>query len=386
MIKMQTAYTEEIDEIKTAVDEILSQLDLNALLKNSVGILTCHFDFVDSDFLGELHARLPFDIIGMTTMASANRNGNGMYGLSLAVLTSDDVQFETALTGALDETNYRERMAESYNETLAKLPGKPDMIIALFPYPRTLSGVVIPSTLDELSGGVPIFGSLATNLDISYDECRSIRNDEAEQFAMAMILMHGAVDPDFVVVSIPEQRISENRAVITDSEGCIMKEINDVPVLDYLNSIGVVIMKNASTTTPFMVYYEGSTKPVALGVFTVNDDGTLLCGGEMTKGSQIAIGEISPAGIKLSAEQAMQQLLASKKSGGVLMFPCVTRYVMLSPDKGAELELVTDTMAQNAAVPYTLGYSGGEFCPVKDESGKYVNRFHNYTFSACIFG
>jgi hypothetical protein len=36
-------------------------------------------------------------------------------------------------------------------------------------------------------------------------------------------------------------------------------------------------------------------------------------------------------------------------------------------------------------VPYMLGYSGGEVCPVPDESQKLRNRFHNFTFSICAF-
>ena len=38
----------------------------------------------------------------------------------------------------------------------------------------------------------------------------------------------------------------------------------------------------------------------------------------------------------------------------------------------------------NAAKPFMMGHSGGEICPMPDDDSKYSNRFHNYSFCACI--
>ena len=54
MVKMITAYTEEVDEIEDGIAEILQQIDLGTLKKNNVGLITCHFDFIDSGFIEEL--------------------------------------------------------------------------------------------------------------------------------------------------------------------------------------------------------------------------------------------------------------------------------------------------------------------------------------------
>ena len=80
MIQMMTAFTTEVDEIDDALNEILGQLNLGALKKNSAGIITCHSDFADSGLIEALAERLPFDTIGATTMASANAHGMSMYG------------------------------------------------------------------------------------------------------------------------------------------------------------------------------------------------------------------------------------------------------------------------------------------------------------------
>ncbi|MCL2809917.1 MAG: hypothetical protein FWD24_07645, partial [Treponema sp.] len=67
MIKMFSAFTEEIDDVDAAISEILSQLDLeHSLMKNSIGILHCYHEFIDSGAVKTLSEKLPFDIIGIT--------------------------------------------------------------------------------------------------------------------------------------------------------------------------------------------------------------------------------------------------------------------------------------------------------------------------------
>jgi hypothetical protein len=384
MIQMMTAYTEEVDEAEDALNEILGQIDLSTLKKNSVGFITCHFDFINTGFIKELCRKLPFDVIGMTTLASANPHGLSMYALSLTVLTSDDVIFETAMTGALNPNDYRKNMETAYSDAAGKLPGKPSLIITFFPFFREISGAVMHHAFDEVCGGVPFWGSLATDPDIGYLHSKVFHNGDVSYDGMVMALFYGPVDPEFIVVSLPSQNIRKDRGQITGSDGCVLREINGVPALKYLENMGVLIMKDASITTPLMVYYEGSCEPVALGIYNLNDDGGLLCAGEMTKGASIAVGQITNEGILSTAAESLNRVLACGKRNSALFLPCVTRYVMLMPNHDAELELIAEKMENGRVMPFMAGYSGGEICPVRDESGVLRNRFHNYTFTACV--
>ena len=384
MIQMITAYTEEVDEIEDGINEILGQISTAALKKNSVGLVTCHVDFTNAGFIGELCNKLPFNLIGMTTMASANQYGRSMYGFSLTILTSDDEVFEAVTTGSLGSDDYYKKIETVYNDTVKKLPGKPSLILAFFPYIQDLSGALLHKSFDEICKGTPFWGSIATNQEVSFERCYAFRNNDVDKDSLAMILIHGQIDPEFIVVSMPAQNIGKNRGHITDSDGCVLKQINGIPAMSYLANLGVVVMKDSSITTPMMVYYEGSSDPVALGIYKVNDDGSVLCGGEMPIGASIAIGEITSEGILASTGEGMDQLLNSTKRNGALLLPCVTRYVML-PDHNDELELIANKMKAAEGMPFMVGYSGGELCPVMDEEGILRNRFHNFTFSACIF-
>jgi hypothetical protein len=383
MLTVQTAYTLEIDEIDDALDEILDQLDLTQLKTHTAGLLSCYYDFVESGVVGELCARLPFDVIGMTTIANATAGNAEMYALTLTVLTSDDVSFTAAITPPLTSDNYAFEVDKTYKNALGNAPEDPALIISYLPYISDVSGADLVKAFDKSAGEVPIFGSITFGIDVTYNECRSIFNGQVEQYGIVMLLMYGDVEPDFVSTALPQKNIRESRALITDSDGCILKGVNGMSPLEYLDSIGVILKPENSSTVAFLVYYDAVSEPVTLGVFNINDDGSLLCGGEMPMGAAVSIGSIDRDGILETAKISVEKLLANDRKNGLLMLPCVTRFVMLAPDQSEEMDIVADMVGDT--IPYMFAYSGGEVCPVKDKDGKWANRFRNYTFSACVF-
>jgi len=385
MIKMLTAYTEEVDEVEDGVAGILRQINLGALKKNSVGLVTCHSDFTNSAFIGELSKKLPFDIIGMTTIASANQYGRGMFSLSLTVLTSDEIIFETAMAGSLDAGSYREKIKAAYSETVKKLPGNPSMIFTFFPFLDELSGTQLHKDFDEICGGIPFWGSLASSPDVQTGHWFVFRNGVTDRKGIAMILVHGPIDPEFIVISLPSENIRKARGRITDSDGCCLKAIDEIPALKYMENIGINIQQGVPVVMPLMVYYEGSAEPVALGVYTVNDDGSLTCGGEMPVGATVAFGDITAEGVLATTAECMERIKKTDKRGGALFLPCIIRYIMLAPIHDREIALVDEKMENGRFMPFSIAYSGGEICPVKDRIGVLQNRFHNFTFVACIF-
>ena len=384
-IKMLTAYTEEVDELEDGISELLGQIDLGSLRKNSVGMITCHLDFINSGIISELSRKLPFEFIGMTTLASANKYGQSMYAFSLTVLTSDDVVFETCMSASLDAGNYKEEIKAVYENTVKKLPAQPSVIFSFFPFSKEVDGALLHKSLDEICGGIPFWGSLGCNVDGSMENCAIFHNDKVNKAGLAMILVQGPIDPEFVDVSLPSENIEKTRGQITKSEGSILREINGIPAQKYLETLGIIVSEGAPIITPLMVYYEGNTEPVALGMYAVLEDGSFLCGGEMPVGAFIAIGEITSNGILSSSEEGINRILNSKKRNGVLFLPCISRYLMLAPNQSDELALIISKMENGKVMPFMIGYSGGELCPVRNEKGILQNRFHNYTFTACVF-
>ena len=383
MVKMYTARTSEIDEINEALNEIKSQIDFSGLKKNSGGIIFCHIDFVESGVVEALCKELPFSIIGMTSMVGADEHGYGLYDLTLSVLTSDEVSFEAGMTNSINPDNYAAEIDKLYNDVRSRVDNDPAMIFTFMPYVRDVSGYEVVSAMDKSCHGIPMWGSITNNIDFNYETVQSICNGKWLPAGVAMMFLNGPVEPKFIVSSIPERNISNNRAVITKSEGAILREVNDLPILEYLANIGLVITKENITTTPLMVYYGDAKEPVALGFYTLFEDGSVLTGGAMPAGTSFAVGSIDAEGIFESAEHGLKQITDCKNRQATLLLPCVTRYIMLAPDQESELRLISEKLKPGGH-PFIMGYSGGEICPMLGADGKLHNRFHNYTFCACI--
>jgi hypothetical protein len=162
-----------------------------------------------------------------------------------------------------------------------------------------------------------------------------------------------------------------------------MKTLNDISVIQYMTTLGIVLKQEDATTSPFMVYHDNESEPVAQGIFTILDDGSVILGGRVPKGAKIALGQIDTGGILDTARATLNEIQKSGVGNGLLLHPCVTRYIMLAPHQDDEHQVVSAALEGN--VPFMLGYSGGEICPLLGDDGKYHNRFHNYSFSACAF-
>jgi len=387
VVQMVTVYTEEVDEAEESIARIINQIDLGSLKKNSVGIVTCHYDFIHSGFIAEMCKKLPFNLIGKTTFASSNPQGQGMYSLSLTILTSDELAFETAMTGPLNTDNFREEIGGAYSDAVRKLPGDPSLIVTFFPNIKNLGGATMHQIFDETCNGIPFWGGAATHTDTNYDYCHTFNNGNHQKDCLAMLLIHGPIDPEFVVITMPLQNINQDHGKVTKSNDCVINEINGIPAQKYLKeTLGIILVKNSPLITPLIVYYEDTAAPVTLAIFAAaDDDGSISCGGKVPEGSSVTIGEITSDSIMASAREGMDRVLACGKRNGVMLLPCVSRPVMLEPNHNDEMSLVVDKVEGGRIMPYMVGYSGGEICPVRDNSGVLRNRFHNFTFSACVF-
>jgi len=383
MITMYTARTSEIDEISEAIDEIKSQIDFSALKKHSGGLIFCHIDFVSSGMVAALCETLPFEVIGMTSMASADEHGYSLYDLTLTILTSDEVTFTAGMTNSINTANYVAEIDDLYKQVRGRVDSDPAMIFTFMPYIRDVAGYEVVEAMDAACHGIPLWGSITNNIDFNYETVQTICNGKSLSAGVAMMFLDGPVEPKFIISSIPERNIANSRAVITKSDGAILYEINDVPVLEYLANMGLIIVKENITATPIMMYYDGAKEPVALGFYTLFENGSFLTGGPMPVGTSVAVGSIDAQGIFESAEDGLKRISDSKDRQATLLLPCVTRYIMLAPNQESELQLIKEKLTSSGR-PFMMGYSGGEICPMPDQEGKLRNRFHNYTFCACV--
>jgi len=384
MVKAFTAYTQEVDDKEAAAAEILGKIDLAKLGKKSVGIITCYSEFIDSGVVEALSDKLPFDVIGCTTMGNAAGGDLGHLGLTLMVLTGDDVEFSAAVSAPLS-AQQDAPLCEMYETASKKLRKDPVFIIAFMPLVYNIGGEVFLDILGSASG-VPVFGTIAVDHTKDYHESKVIFNGKAYSDSLSMVIVSGEVSPQFLIASISDEKALKQNAIITGSQGNILKEVNGIPAVQYMESLGLTKdgQIEGPGTIPFIVDYNDGTKPVVRAIFAQTPEGYAVCGGAMPVNSTLSIGSLDYNDVMETSEKIIEDVkegLASR-ANALLMFSCVGRNYALGVRTSDEMEKISRLLGDK--IPFVMAYSGGEICPLYDKGDKLKNRFHNDTIIACL--
>jgi hypothetical protein len=326
---------------------------------------------------------LPFEVVGCTTLTNAVNQEAGTLLLCLSVLTADDCRFATALTPDLGD-KASAVIGETFQRTAAQLDTQPGLIIAFLPMLGAVSGELMLHAINDAASGAPVFGTIACDSDTAhYSNTFTLHNGTCSRGGASILLVSGNVNPHFVVTSTSEQNLQKQQAIITSSEGSMLKEVNGMKTKEYFASIGMSQGEGVEgmSSVPFVVDYNDGSQPVARAIYSLNDDGSASCGGLMPEGGTLSIGRMDVDDILLTAEQSLEKLTKNMGLNGIIMFPCLGRNMVLGATPLSEVEKVQAVLGDS--LPWHLAYSGGEVCPVYGSGGGTVNRFHNFTFIAC---
>ncbi|MDR3305218.1 MAG: FIST C-terminal domain-containing protein [Clostridiales Family XIII bacterium] len=387
MMKMLTACTSKIYDPDLAAEEILTQLGIpGSLLRNSVGIIACYYEFVDFEGVKAISDALPFDVIGCTAMGSAVSAASALDQLSITVLTGDDLEFSVALSEAIIDGGEEEPIRGVYTEALGKLSGAPSLIFALAPILTDVSGDFMLRLLDYFSGGeIPIFGTLSNDTALTYENAKVFAGGEIHARKMALLLIRGNIQPAFFVMAISESHIQQQSAIVTSAEGYRLKEVNNMPLIGYLESIGIdTYGLSAATTLPLLVDFMDGGGSIACSMYAITEEGALT-GFEIPSGALLTFAEVDYGSVMDTAEAAVtaaKDYAAQNGGSGIITVSCLSRCLVLAPDQTAEME--RSRAITGGQLPFFLMYSGGEICPVNTLDGKMINRFHNLTYTLMV--
>ncbi|MCL2498436.1 MAG: FIST C-terminal domain-containing protein [Symbiobacteriaceae bacterium] len=382
MIKSLTAYTREVDDPKMAVAEVLDMLQLEGNLgKHSLGVISCFSDFDDSGVLKAICEALPFDCIGTTTCFCSANGAMDQVMLTITVLTSDECEFHTLLLPIDD--NFQETINTSLEDFLSKVSQPPAIFLSYFPLITEISGDMILSAIDSASGGIPLFGTTATDHTLGYVAAKTIHNGIGYREAAVLGAITGAVQVSFDIASLDDSKTRRQKAVITASEGNILIGVNGKPALEYLEEIGLKKddLALGLGVIPLVIDYQDGTLPVARAAFSLTPEGHVISGGVMPLGATIGLGYISSEDVLSTTESTLQKF--NDGNSTMLCYSCMARYFVLGMDNTAEAEKVYQIMGDT---PYLFSSSGGEICPLPDASNSLHNIYHNFTIVFCRLG
>ena len=392
MIKSATMFTYEVDDPEEAVQEILGQLSSGPpLLKNTVGIIMCDVEFIDTGVLKAVCRALPFPTVGATSAMQAVNGETGDLILTVMVLTSDDVCFEPGLTNSVFDNELSEATRRAY-ETIQQRRGTvdPPAMIFMFPPLRLrCSGDDYVAEWEEICGKIPLFGMLAIEDDIKFEQCATIFNGETYRDGHAFILVYGEIKPRFFVGAIQNKRTLPHTGIITKADGHRLLEINDIRAADYFESIGLA--KNGALDSgvqfvPLMVDFKNRPDydgvSVARIMVHLDEEGAGVCVGAVESGATCSFGTCNPEDALATAEQIAKQIAALPDVQVILMCSCYVRKVVFGLEPLKEAQMILNVLPKN--IPYMLSYAGGEICPTTVTDGQIINHFHNFSFIACV--
>ena len=390
MIKFLTAYTSETDDVEAAVGEILSQLDLSCLQKYSAGVMYYYADFAKTGVTKRICESLPFPVIGSTTSSSAVPGSKKEITLTLNVFTSDTVAFSAGICDPVHDEPF-EPMEKIYKQLLKEKPQsmgeKPAMFFVIAPDFHDVTGDDYLAALTGLSGGVPVFGSVAFIHTAEFHDIKTFFNGTEHKSSMAVLAFWGNIEPKFFISAIPDEQIINQRAVITDSYKNRIKKINGIPVLQYLESVGLAKDGNLEgvISFPLVLHMTGGSRLIR-SIYD-SENGEILCSGSVPPHVPMEISfcnrDFVMESARKTADECKKWLETQNNTGSLsaMVVSCVARRLTLGTDAYAEL---TEIDAGLKNLPYHFVYSRGEYCPVRIVDGKAENYFFNFSLCICI--
>ena len=390
MLKCTSVFTYEIDDPEIALKEIKGQLEKKiTLLENTIGIIMCSTEFIDSGVLKHLGRNLPFNLAGVTTSSQAVNNEAGELILTIFVMTSDDVIFRAGITECLNE-DIDEPVKKAFQKTSSNMTEMPKLAIIFPPLILKHAGDAYIEAWEKIIPNVPVFGTVATDDTLTFENSLTIFDGESCKTSMPFLLCYGNIHPRFIMGTLPLDKTMPYRGEITKSSGPYVQEINNINAYDYFESIGFAsngALADSYLFVPFVIDqkkrrdYDGI--PVIRGHASFTEDGTAIFRGDIDQGSTFTLLTTDSEDVLLTTREKIDEINSLEDVNGVLMFSCIVRSMMtqrISPL--VELETVRDTI--KPGIPYMTGYSGGEICPTSVKSNVPANRFHNYSLVVLV--
>jgi hypothetical protein len=342
-----------------------------------------HPEFLETGVVRAISEALPFDSIGATTCSAAVAGAGSDLMLALTVLTSDEAVFRAGASAPIKDNNLEESMRELYSRLTPSSAEKPALLFTLAPVIDNIGGDEFVAALDMLSGGVPLFGTLAFTYRPDFSGIETCCNGERYPDALTLIAMFGKVEPEFYLTSVPEDRIIQQKAAITKAVKNQIQSINGLAALKYLESIGLAENGNITTlaSIPFILTLSDGSRIVRAAA-KATEEGYIMAYGNIPQGVRVGFSDGDMAFVLQSVQEAAQSVNAAR-GGNALIFSCIARRWTLGPNTKAEVEALTSAL--DNSLTYQFAYSGGEICPVPNQHGRLVNQFHNFSLIVCMF-
>ncbi len=389
MIRSHTIAIEEIDDVEEAVKEVRGQLSTLSLLRNSVGVVTTHPEFVTSGVYGAISKALPFANVGVTTICQSTNQQSETYLLSILVLTSDDCEFSCGFSDPIPkEGGVAELTKRCYLDCREGLSLETKLNLLYVPMIPTHHSYQYLSALNEVDERIPSFGMVANDdkHGIIYDnDSRTLMNGREYEDRLVMLLVAGNVEPKTYIGSLAEDSIiMSDIGAITSSEDNKLLGINDMNAIDFLKKAGSKLVDGevGILSTTFLLDLSIDGILICRTPLSTDDEG-ILCGGNMPIGATLSMASSTHDVVMETAGNVMDEIKRNHTEGTILLFSCVGRRNALYGNPMKEFEFFRESLSND--YNFVAACASGEICPTSVTPEKANNQEHNQTLIVCVF-
>lgn len=386
-------YTEEIDEMNVAVEELFEQTKDFEFGKSSLAIIFTEEEVDYLELYEHLSKKWDFPMIGSTAMASLlGEQGYCGGGISVLLLSADDCTFAAGIAGDLNRSNYEEKLTDAYRQTTAALDEAPKLVLAyacMVNGEGNVSGDEMVMMMDKLSGGAPVYGGLSSD-DFNFNNVKVFCNDKIDDKGLVMATITGNVNPMFIHVNSIKNKASFSYEVTKSVDNKVLM-LGERTFVDTLKKEDMETDKEDVLAdyimSPFVLSVKGDDDDkVEVGrvLSSLNlEEGSGLFYGLIPEGTVLNIGLLNKDDVQYTIEHAFDEAFEARvgsQYSTLLCTSCCARYVALGANSSSEPASFQNRLPEGTNLAGMYAY--GEFCPVKgSKTGKEYNMFHNFTFT-----
>jgi len=393
-------FTEEIDFPDDAVAELKAEFDAKVapegLLQHTAAVIYTDSVLDIAAFVEEFRKVFSFPVLGCSGMTMFDRShGVTRSGICVLLMTADDVEFASTITGSVNHQNLEQVLRSTYEQGIISLGKTPGLVLLFGDTLNVCPADDIVAEMDRITGKVALFGGFAAGaLDCDKSFVFTEQSSASGQIAMLLLAGEGLKNALFrYEMSVEDTGILQG-TVSKIVNGWFVGQVDDKPFLDWLKKTGI---ENGDEGTdysfkyisnPFMVTRKmenGDDVAMVRSLMNVNlSDGSGMFAGKISEGSHVAMGSISKESVAISSKAAFEHLLETAKERGInpsafLCVSCKARYFNLSADRCEEVNAYDQVLDPDVAL---IGmYSQGELCPQPSSTGGFFNLAHNSTIA-----
>jgi hypothetical protein len=382
MIKMLTAYTTEADVAEVAISEIHEQIDASELRSNTIAIIECHAEFIETGVLEAVCKALPFETVGITCSLPAVTGTCSHLALTVTVLTSDECEFKVQSFATEKASSVAENC---FNTALrfAEDGKKPALVLSYVSFMSFVSGDVLVEAFSKGLPGVPVFGSLPISDEIDFSRSYTIHNGKHTELGAVYVGIYGNIKPAFKCSSLRTGTMYKTSGMIEEAEQTYVYKIDGMSAWDYLVEKGIATREsyqNIIAQPLVLTYHDGSI--IMRNCLSIDfEKKAIVLSGDAYPGAVVDFTIISAEDIRSSAAEIADEIAyIAKEASVVLIYSCATRLWHLGTSSTDEIDIISEKLTGKT---YSFAYSGGEIYPMLVD-GKYINTFQNNNLCVCI--